>query len=582
MEANHGLVKAMEDHSILIASVVFLIAAVGSVALFRVLKLSPVLGYLLAGVLIGPFGFQIIAPTLSTSHFAEFGVIFLMFMIGLELSVDRLKTMRRHVFEFGSLQVLITALLIGCIGYYFGLTWQQAVIVGGALALSSTAIVLQVLAESGQKFSQVGRLSLAALILQDLAVIPLLVLLQVYSSASANENAALALGEASLTAVAAVIVMLGGGRLLFRPLFRFIASLGDTELVTAATLLIVIGAALASAYAGLSPAMGAFLAGLLVAETEFKHQVEADIMPYKGILLGLFFITVGMTLDWRLLIEKFALIAQLVLALIVLKTLVIFMLSRLYGFNKGASIHAGLLLSQGGEFAFVVFGLAIASGFLGAEIGAVLLVVVTVTMALTPLLAELGRHACVHISGQSHLSIRHAHQDSQDMSNHVVICGFGRVGHTVARLLETEGVDHVALDTNPEIVMKERAKGNAVHYGDGSRKLVMKAVGVEHARAVIITHSDPAIAGKTIMAVRALRQDVPIIVRAKNLQQVEWLERLGANIAIAEMFETSLQLGGALLKEIGVDDAEITRVVQSFREGDYALTREAEGSEGGE
>lgn len=568
----------MPDHSLLITAVVLLVAAVGSVALFRVLRLSPVLGYLLAGLLIGPYGFQIIEPQISTSHIAEFGVIFLMFMIGLELSIDRLKTMRRHVFEFGSLQVIITGLLIGLIAYHAGLTVEQAVIIGGALALSSTAIVLQVLSESGQKFSQIGRLALAILILQDLAVIPLLVLLQVYSStgAGAGENTALALGEASLLAAAAAAIILVGGRLVFRPLFKFIASLNDTELITGATLLIVIGAAMTSAYSGLSPAMGAFLAGLLIAETEFKHQVEADIMPYKGILLGLFFITIGMMLDWRLIINQFSLIAQMVVGLLVLKTAVIFTLSRLYGFNAGASIHAGMLLSQGGEFAFVVFGLATVSGFIPPDIGAVLLVVVTVTMALTPLLAEIGKWLCIYWSDRTQLSIRHVHEDSQDMSNHVVICGYGRVGHTVARLLQTENFDHVALEVNPEIVMKERAQGQSVHYGDGSRKLVLKAVGIEHAQAVIITHADPAIAGKTIMAVRALRPDIPIIVRAKNLQQVEWLERLGANIAIAEMFETSLQLGGALLKEIGVDDAEISRVLQSFRAEDYALTRAAE------
>lgn len=564
----------MQDHSLLIASVVLLIAAVGSVALFRVLKLSPVLGYLMAGVLIGPFGFKILDSHLATSSFAEFGIIFLMFMIGLELSINRLKSMRRHVFEFGSLQVIITGFLIGLIAYHWGLTGHQAVIVGGALALSSTAIVLQVLAESGQKFSQIGRLSLAALILQDLAVVPLLVLLQVYSSN--QENAALALGEASLYAAIAAIVILAGGRVVFRPLFRFVASLEDTELVTGATLLIVIGAATASTYAGLSPAMGAFLAGLLIAETEFKHQVEADIMPYKGILLGLFFITIGMTLDWRLIIERFSLIAQLVIGLIVLKTVVIFLLSRMYGFSQGSSIHAGLLLSQGGEFAFVVFGLATASGFIQVEIGAVLLVVVTVTMALTPLLAEAGRRISLRFAEKSQLSIRHAHDESQDMSNHVIICGYGRVGHTVARLLETEGFDHVALEVNPNIVTKERADGQSVHYGDGSRKLVLKAVGIDHARAVIITHADPAIAGKTIMAIRAIRPNVPIVVRAKNLQQVQWLERLGANIAIAEMFETSLQLGGALLQQMEVEDAEISRVLQSFRAEDYALTRAAE------
>lgn len=564
----------MHVHGQMISVLIFLLAAVGSVALFRTLRLSPVLGYLVAGLIIGPFGVSIIQPGESTETFAEFGIIFLMFMIGLEMSIERLKSMRRHVFEFGGMQVLLCGTVITLAAMYWGVAKDQAVIIGGALALSSTAIVLQVLAEKNQKFSQVGRLALAGLILQDLAVIPLLVLLQVFSTDGAD--VATALGEASVKAAVAVVVMLVFGRIVLRPLFRFFASLNDSELITGATLLIVLGAAAASTQAGLSPAMGAFLAGLLIAETEFKPQVEADILPYRGLFMGLFFMTVGMSLDWRLLVEHSLLIPSLLIGLLATKIVIIFMLSRIYGFSRGASMHAGLLLSQGGEFAFVVFGIGMTSGFLDADIGAILLVVVVVSMAITPLLADIGSKLQKWLDRGSSMSIKQAQNDSMDMSNHVIICGYGRVGHTVARLLETEGMDYVALETNPDIVRKERVQGTSVHYGDASRKLVLEAVGLEHARAVIITHADPAMAGKSVLAIRALRKDVPVIVRAKNLQQVEWLERLGANLAVAEMFETSLQLGGALLKTAGVDDAEVTRVIQSFREGDYALTREAE------
>ena len=564
----------MHVHGEMLVILVFLFAAVGSVALFRVLRLSPVLGYLTAGLMIGPYGMDYIQPSETTATFAEFGIIFLLFMIGLELSIERLKSMRRHVFEFGSLQVVICGSLIGLAAYYWGVGTQQAIIIGGALALSSTAVVLQVLAEKNQKFSQVGRLALATLILQDLAVIPLLVLLQVFSTEGVDMTEALT--EASITAAIAVVLMLVFGRLLVRPLFRFFASLHDAELVTGASLLIVLGAAAASTWAGLSPAMGAFLAGLLIAETEYKPQVEADIKPYKGLFMGLFFMTVGMNLDWRLLAEHSLLITMLVLGLLCIKAVMIYTLSRIYGFSRGAATHSGLLLSQGGEFAFVVFGIGITSGFLGADYGAILLVVVTVTMAITPMLADLGAKLQKRLDKDSQLSLRHVHNDSIDISNHVIICGFGRVGHTVARLLETEQIDHIALETNPDIVRKEAARGGSVHYGDASRSRVLEAVGLEHAKAIIVTHADPAQAGKTVLAVRAQRKDVPIIVRAKNLQQVEWLERLGANVAVAEMYETSLQLGGALLKYSDVDNAEITRVIQSFRDGDYALTREAE------
>lgn len=565
----------MENHDNILQIVIFLFAAVGSVAIFRMLRLSPVLGYLLAGLLIGPYGFKLVEQGHTTHSFAEFGVIFLMFMIGLELSLDRLKAMRSHVFHFGSLQVIITALLIMGASLYWGATEQQAIIIGGALAFSSTAIVLQTLGESGQKFSQVGRLSIAILILQDLAVIPLLVLLQVFSTDAELSEALL---YASVKAFVAVAVMLIGGRIFFRPLFRFVASLRDNELLTGAILLIVMGAAYASYVAGMSPAMGAFLAGLLIAETEFKPQVEADIQPYKALFLGLFFMTVGMTLDWRLILEKFEFITLLVLGLLATKAIIIFLLARLFKFGVGPSLHAGILLAQSGEFAFVVLGLAVSSQLVPGSLGQILLVVVTITMALTPMMAEMGRRFAKKQDDRVNLSLRHASDDTHDLRDHVIICGFGRVGHTVARLLEAEQISYIALEINPEIVTRERAAGIAVHYGDGSRKLVLKAVGLERAKAIVITHADPALSGKTIIAIRGKHPNIPIIVRAKNLPQVEWLERLGANVAVAEMFETSLQLGGALLTQLGVDDQEVTRVIHSFRAEDYALTREAEAS----
>ncbi len=552
---------------------IVLLAAVLSVGVFRALKLSPVLGYLVAGIAIGPHGLQFADTTASKSMIAEFGVVFLLFVIGLELSFNRLKAMRSHVFGFGTAQVLLTSLAFGGVAMCFGQPLYASILIGGGLAMSSTAIVLQVASETGQRHTQTGRLALATLILQDLAILPLLVLVEVFSEGEAvAEAVAQATGKALLAAVLIVII----GRRIIRPLFRMVAQLRDQELSTATTLLMVMATAYASYLAGLSPAMGAFLAGLLIAETEYKLQVEADILPYKGLFLGLFFMTVGMSLDWRFVAEHFGLMAGLVVGVLVIKGVVLYTLARLFSLPVGTALNAGCLMAQAGEFAFVVFGLAASGNLLTREVAEVLLVVIAATMALTPLLAEFGRALETRFSARERYGLRQSLEESHDLSEHVVISGFGRVGHTVARLLEAEGVPYVALDSNPLIVREARAAGLPVHFGDASRKLVQKAVGVERARALVITHADTSISARTVTAARTIQAQLPIIVRAKNIDQVQQLERLGASLAIAEMFETSLQLGGALLKQIGIEEQEIASVLEAFRASDYALTRVAE------
>ncbi len=553
---------------------VILLAAVLSVGVFRALRLSPVLGYLLAGLVIGPYGFQLVDATASKSMIAEFGVVFLLFIIGLELSFNRLKAMRSHVFGLGTAQVLLTAAAFTAVASLFGQPISAAVLIGGGLAMSSTAIVLQVAGETGQRHTQTGRLALAMLILQDLAVIPLLVLVQMFSEGEAFAEAMVTATIKAFVAAALIIII---GRRIIRPLFRMVTHLRDQELSTATTLLLVIATAYASYVAGLSAAMGAFLAGLLIAETEYKLQVEADIMPYKGLFLGLFFMTVGMSLDWRFVLQNWGLMVGIVVGVLLIKGTVIYTIARIFSMPIGTSINAGFLMSQAGEFAFVVFGLATSNSLLSREAAEVLLVVITATMALTPMLAEFGRQLELRLSGRERHTLRQSLEESTDLSDHVIISGFGRVGHTIARLLEAEGVPYVALDSNPLLVREERAKGLPIHFGDASRKLVLKAVGMDRARAAVITHADTSISARTIMAARGLKTDIPIIARAHNIEQVQQLERLGANLAIAEMFETSLQLGGALLREIGIEDQEVASVIDAFRASDYALTRVAEG-----
>lgn len=564
----------MQESFHLTEIVILLLAAVLMVGLFRALRLSPVLGYLVAGTAIGPYGFSLISDVHSMAGFAEFGIIFLLFLIGIELSFERLRGMRKHVFGFGGAQVIISSLVIGALFTHYYDNINIALIIGGGLALSSTAIVLQVLAEQNEKSSQVGRLSLAVLILQDLAVIPLLICVTILGTNTGSLGVALT--TAAFKAVAGLLVIFITGRLVLRPLFRFIASLENTELFTATTILVVLGVSWLTHAAGLSAALGAFMAGLLVAETEFKHQVESDILPFKGLLLGLFFMTVGMSLNVEMLIDKFASILGLTIALMAAKAFIIMLLCRAFNFSLSTAVHTGLLLSQGGEFAFVLFSLANDYGLIAPDIAQILLVMVTVSMALTPLAADLGNRIAHHIEKQTPTDPQHILEETLDLSHHVIICGYGRVGHTVSDLLENENIPYVAIDMDSYMVSRERRGNVPVYYGDSARAHVLSALGIKRAQAVIITHNDTRVALQTIATIRDLNAEVPIIARAKNLEQVQKLERAGANLAVAEMFEVSLQLGGALLKSIGIADHEINRIIDIFRAEDYALTRTAE------
>ena len=557
---------------------VLLAAAVLVVAVFRLLKLSPVLGYLVAGAAIGPHGFSVIKNVEQTAGVAEFGVVFLLFMIGLELSLERLQAMRKLVFGFGSAQVVLTAVVLGGIALFFGLKLGPVVIVAGGLALSSTAIVLQVIEETGQKSSQVGRISLAVLLMQDLAVVPLLVLVPLLGSHGSDISIGSALLDAGLKAVAAMVVIMIAGRLLLRPVFSVVASFQNSELFLATTLLVVLGTAWLTSMAGLSLALGAFIAGLLVAETEFQHQVEADITPYRGLLLGLFFMTVGMSVDYQLLIHKLWLIAGLSLGLMVIKAGIIIGLFRLFHFRIGAAVQTGLLLSQGGEFAFVLFGLAAEKQVIGQEFTQILLVVTTVTMALTPLAAIVGKKLAEVLEKRSaphhRIDPNELHAEAHDLDQHVIICGFGRIGQTVAKLLTAEGIGFIALDTDPLNVQIGKKRGKPVYYGDATRADVLEIVGVTRARAAIVALKDMAMAEKAVKALAATNPDLSILARTRDLEKFSQMEDAGAHVTVSELFEGSLQLGGALLRILGVPDHEIMRVIEIFRARNYALTRE--------
>jgi monovalent cation:H+ antiporter-2, CPA2 family len=558
--------------------VLLLAASVLVVMIFRKLKMSPVLGYFFAGSILASPYFTLFKDLdiEKTAIFGEVGIIFLLFAIGLELTFERLKSMRLYVFGFGGLQVTITSIAIASILLYIGFEIDVAVVIGGALSLSSTAIVLQVIAENRSQSTQVGRISLANLLMQDFAVVPLLVLVPLL--AADRYSIVMALSGAFFKAIIVLIVIFVAGRLLLRPFFRMISSDSSSksnELVVATTLLIAIGAALATDRFGLSLAMGAFVAGLLVAETDFQHQAEESILPFKGLFLGLFFMSVGMSINFELIIDKLPKIMALSFAVISVKALIIFALCIFFRFSFGVAIHTGLLLSQGGEFAFILFKLAADKNIIDQDLSETLLLVVTFTMALTPLLSIIGAYIAKKIDKKDEIiSKENVLKEIADLENHVIICGFGRVGKMVAKLLEAEHIQYVALDINAKNVSDARDEGFPIYYGDCSNLEMLRVVGLERSQTVIVSINNMITTKKAVKTIRGHDSNIPIIVRDSDLSRAEALIKLGVSVVVPETYETGLQLGGAVLKSVGISEYEVSRMKNKFRAGNYTLTQE--------
>ncbi|MFY9589279.1 monovalent cation:proton antiporter-2 (CPA2) family protein [Rickettsia endosymbiont of Halotydeus destructor] len=563
----------MNEH-ILINVIILLATAVFVVSILKRFKLSPVLGYLIAGAAIGDHGFKIVTYD-QTKLLGELGVVFLLFAIGLELSFERLKAMRRYVFGLGTLQVVTTTIVIAASMVLFDGNSSAAIITGGGLALSSTALVMQVIEESRSQSTQVGRISLSILLLQDLAVVPLLVIVPLLADSNTT-SLATALGVALLKAITALLTIFIAGRVLLRPLFSFISAESNSanELPIAMTLLIVLSAAWATEIFGLSLALGAFVAGVLVAETEFRVQAEESIYPFKSLFLGLFFMTVGMNIDALEMYNKISHIITLSVALIAIKTLIITAFCILFGFNKGVSFYAGLLLSQGGEFAFILFSLGKENGILEKNTANILLLVVTFTMALTPLLAALGRKLAEKIDkGLGKTPTQLIELGARDLTNHVIIAGLGSVGKMIARVLEAEGTSYVILDLNDERIKEEASNGFPVFKGDVSQIDTLKAVGTERALVVILTMNNQVTIKKSLKTISSHFMDMQVVVKLKNLKNAREFYDLGATTIIPESYETGLQLGGTVLKLIGISEQEINRVKGQFRLGNYIAAK---------
>jgi len=563
----------MEGH-ILVSVITLIASAVFVVAVLKRFNLSPVLGYLMAGAVIGDHGLKIVTYE-QTGLLGEFGVVFLLFAIGLELSIERLKAMRKYVFGLGTLQVAITAIVIsGAVVLISGET-KAAIIIGGGLALSSTAIVMQVIDESRGQASQVGRIALAILLMQDFVVVPLLVIVPLLAG-KGDSSLTIALGTAFIKAVIALFIIFVSGRLFLRPLFSLISSEKgeNSELPISMTLLIVLSAAWGTEYFGLSLALGAFVAGVLVAETDFRLQAEESIYPFKSLLLGLFFMTVGMKINVEEMYAQISHIITFSIALIVIKTLIITALCVLFGFNKGVALHSGLLLSQGGEFAFILFSLGKENGVLEPTTANILLLVVTSTMALTPILAMIGRRLADVLDGRSDKSpLKTIELEACDLTNHVIIGGFGKVGKMVANVLEAEGINYVALDVSDKISKEEYQNGFPIFKGDVSQIDLLKALGIERAISVILAVNNEITVKKSLKAISDAFPDLNIIVRLKNLKKSAEFYEAGASIIIPEDYELGLQLGGAALKSVGISEYEINRIKEQFRSGNYVMAK---------
>jgi len=565
----------MHDFSFLQNTVVILLAAVVVVALFKRFHLSPVLGYFVAGAAIGEHGYIHFVKSADTEVFAELGVVFLLFAIGLELTFERLKSMRVHVFGFGGMQFLLTFIFIFICLYIAGINVNTSIVISGGFALSSTAIVLQVISEERKQSTQVGRLSLAILLMQDLAVVPLLVLVPLLAD-SGDTHILELIVRVLLKGLFVLVSIFVLGRLLLRPIFKVInyTTSKNNELFISATLLIVLASAWATEKMGLSLALGAFMAGLLVAETEYHLQAEESINPFKGLFLGLFFMTVGMTFNISLVLQEWGMIIMISLLLIVAKSAIIVFLGVAFRFNWGTSIHTGLLLAQGSEFAFILFNLAARQGIIPGHTSEILMVVVTITMALTPLLSMIGNIIAERLDKKEKMDYKDINKDIADLYNHVIIIGFGRVGKMVARLLEAEKVNYIGIDVTSNHVVQERKDGFPVYLGDGSNIEVLDSIGLKRSKSVIITIDNEVTLKKCTRVIRESMPDIPIVVRAKDLSTERDLYKVGATTIVPETYETGLQMGGAVLKSVGVSENEVSRIKNQFRLGNYIMAQE--------
>ncbi len=571
--------------SLLGVIVVLLAVSVGAVAAARALKLPPLVGYLVVGLAFGPHALGLAPDTDVTKWLAEIGVVFLMFSIGLEFSLPKLRAMRSLVFGLGGLQVALTMLAVLVVLVltqdFHGLGWQAGLALGGAMAMSSTAMVMRLASDRGEIESPHGKPVVGVLLFQDLAVVPLLVLIPALSviggAGDSGESLATALGLALGKSVLVLAVALLVGQRLVRPWLTLVARRKSQELFTLNVLLMTLGLALVTEHAGLSLALGAFLAGMLISETEYRYQVESDVKPYRDVLMGLFFISVGMLLDLKVLAQNGPFIALLVLGPMLFKFLLIAALARVFKVATGAALKTGLWLCQAGEFGFVLLNPAFLNGLVPDETLQSIQAAMVISMLLAPFIIDQSDRWILRLVRNEWLTrsleLHRIAAKTMAADRHVIVCGFGRCGQNLAQLLDTEKIPYVALDLDPQRTREAAAAGSSVVFGDAARKETLVAAGIHRASTIAITYADRVSAIHLIHTVRALAPALPIVVRARDDGDLESLLAAGATEVIPEVVEGSLMLASHALALAGVPLHRVLRRIREVRDGRYGLLR---------
>lgn len=564
-------------------ALLYLLAAVVGVVACRQLKLPPMLGYLAVGVVIGPNALALAQNSSGVRYLAEFGVVFLMFVIGLEFSLPKLRSMKRHVFGLGLSQVVLTVLITAAASLAMGLllpqwwnvSWQVAVALGGVMAMSSTAIVVKLMAERLELESDHGKRVVGILLFQDLAVVPLLVLIPALGADP--DDLFKALGLALVKATVLLTLLLTGGQKIMRWWLTQVARRKSDELFMLNLLLITLGLAWLTEHAGLSLALGAFVAGMLIAETEYKHQVETDIRPFHDVLLGLFFITIGMMLDWRILVERWPLVLLLLTLSLAFKLALVTALARLFGASAGVALRTGLYLAQGGEFGLVLLTLAGQHSLVPPQLFNPILASMVLSMLATPFVIMRTNDIVTRVVGSDWLmqsvQMTAIARKAISTDRHVIICGYGRCGQNLARLLEAEGIPYMALDLDPDRVRQAAAAGHSVVFGDAARLQALMAAGLHRASAVVITYLDTPSALKVLHHTHEHAPQVPVVVRTVDDADLERLRSAGATEVVPEAIEASLMLASHALALVGVPVRRVFRVVQEQRDARYNLLR---------
>lgn len=556
---------------------ILLTTAVLAVVVFRSLRLPPMLGYLLAGVIIGPHALGLIADDAETRHLAEFGVVFLMFSIGLEFSLPKLIAMKRLVFGFGTLQVFCSILIVMGVAWFIDLNWSIGFVLGGALAMSSTAIVIKLLAERLELNSEHGRQIIGVLLFQDLMVIPLLIIVPALGSGFdfESETDDLIITLAKIVVVLVIILFLG--QKLMRPWLHIVAQQRSSELFVLNVLLITLGLAWITQISGLSLALGAFLAGMLISETEYRYQVEEDIKPFRDVLLGLFFVTIGMLLDVQVVIENFLWVFLILVTIVIFKTGVIIGLSRLFGANLNVAFRTGMSLAQAGEFGFVLLAQASVLGVIDNTVLQPVLAAMVLSLFIAPFLIEYSeviiRRSYNSDWMQKAMQITSIAAQTMAQKDHVIICGYGRSGQSVAKVLELESVNFIALDLDPKRINEARTAGESVVYGDAAKREVLIAAGLMRAKVLVVSYHNIASTLKILKHVQELRPELSVVAKVHDESDVDILKKAGVTEVVAEIMEGSLMLASQALMFVNVSTGRILRRIRSIREQRYNLLR---------